>query len=209
MDKADYLRIFAWSLSLLAALVAFIAWGQGVHWQVIGVSSYELFPLFGLIAFSVMWSHYVISAIRQYIRVPKEKLKTYIEVTSWVVLLAIIAHPGLLEWQLWRDGLGLPPGSVLQEYVAPGLRWAALLGMVSLLVFLTYEFRRKFDQSSWWKYVIYATDAAMLAIFVHGMKLGSLLQNGWLKYVWYFYGATLLIALAFIYYYRFSTPKNR
>lgn len=207
MNKTAAIKIFAWTLSGIVTIIAFIAWGQGLGWKVVGTSSYNLFPLFGLLAFSLMWAHYVVSAVRQYVGVPKNELKQYIEITSWVVLLAIIAHPGLLEWQLWRDGFGLPPGSVLEHYVSPALRWAVLTGFVSLLVFIVYEFRRKFSGAKWWKYIVYLVDAAMVAIFVHSLNLGADLQEGWLKIVWLFYGATLFMALMYIYYRRFSKTE--
>ena len=59
-----------------------------------------------------MWAHYIVSATRQQLGIDKRVLHTYIEVTGWLVLILIILHPGLLEWQLFHDGLGLPPGSV-------------------------------------------------------------------------------------------------
>lgn len=204
MSKTAFIKIFAWGLSAAVIIIAFVAWGQGLNWKIVGTSSYNLFPLFGLLAFSLMWTHYVVSAVRQYIKVPKKELKLYIEVTSWAVLLAIIAHPGLLEWQLWRDGFGLPPGSVLEHYVNPALKWAVLIGFVSLLIFIVYEFRRKFASAKWWKYIVYLVDAAMVAIFVHGLNLGADLQTGWLKAVWFVYGATLFMSLMYIYYRRFN-----
>jgi hypothetical protein len=77
---------------------------------------------------------------------------------------------------------------------------------VSLLVFLAYECRRKFDHRPWWRFVGYATDIAILAIFYHGLRLGSQLQAGWLLGVWFFYGITLIISLAYIYYKKFPRP---
>ena len=207
-SKTYWLQIFAWSLSLLAVLLAFMAWGSSLHWRIDRINSYNLFPFFGLVAFSLMWCHYIVSVVRQYLGIEKNHLHTYIEVTSFVVLVAIFAHPGLLEWQLWRDGFGLPPGNVLQHYVAPSLRVSAVLGMVSLLVFLAYELRRWYSDRSWWKYINYATDIAMLLIFLHGFKLGRTLQAGWLRGVWLFYGATLILALTYIYYIKIAKPTK-
>ena len=204
MDRVNRLRLFAWSLSTAALIIAITGWGQGVRWHIGHVSSYQLFPLFGLSAFGLMWSHYIVSAVRQYLGVAKDELHTYIEVTGWAVLAAIIMHPGLLEWQLWRDGFGLPPGNVLQHYVALPLRWAALLGMISLLIFLTYELRRWFGNRGWWRAVEMATDLAIIAIFIHSLKLGTQLQHGWLRSVWYGYGGTLFAALIYIYYRRYK-----
>lgn len=199
MDSAKRLNWAAWGISLAAAGLAVVVWGQALDWRVIGISSYKLFPLLGLLAFSLMWSHYIASALRRHFGLDKSVLAKYFEVTSLVVLLAIVLHPGLLIWQLWRDGLGLPPGSYLQNYVAPALRWAAALGSVSWLAFIAYEFRRKFGTRKWWRFVQYASDAAMLGIFFHALNLGSHLQSGWYQYVWYFYGITLVATLLYSY----------
>ena len=205
MDKQGktlLLKTFAWSLGALVVVVAFMAWAESIRWRVFRVDSYQLFPLFGLLAFSVMWSHYIVSAVRQYLDIAKAELKNYIEITSFLVLAALFLHPGLLVWQLWRDGFGLPPGSYLQNYVSPMLRWAALLGTVSLFIFFAYELRRRYSERQWWSYVRVATDLAMIAVFVHGLKLGRNLQSGWLESVWYVYGVTLLAAMAYTYWLR-------
>ncbi len=201
--KTRYVQVFAWSLSVLVAILAFVAWGQGILWQFSGLGSYQLFPLFGLLAFSLMWSHYIASVARQHFKVDKEALRTYFEVTSFAVLCAILVHPGLLAWQLWRDGVGLPPGSELL-YVDPKHKIFILFGMTALLIFLAYEFRRVFHDKSWWKYVQYLSDVAMVLIFLHSLKLGSQLQTGWLVPIWYFYGVTLFICLGYIYYQKYQ-----
>jgi hypothetical protein len=72
-----------------------------------------------------------------------------------------------------------------------------LLGMASLLVFLAYELRRWFGKRPWWRFVGYASDAAMLTVFYHGLRLGSTLQSGWFNYVWLLYGATLVGSLMY------------
>jgi hypothetical protein len=203
MKKEQGVQLFAWSLSIAVSVIAFIAWGQGISWHLGRLSSYRLFPLFGLLAFSLMWSHYIASVVRQYFGVNKGVLHTYFEVTSFAVLTAILVHPGLLAWQLWRDGLGLPPGSEL-AFVSPQKKLYIIFAFTALTIFLAYEFRRLFHERAWWKYVEYLTDAAMVLIFLHSLNLGSQLQMGWLRPVWYFYGATLGLALIYIYYRKFQ-----
>jgi hypothetical protein len=203
--KARQLQVIAWGISSTAVVLAFIAWGQGNAWHI--DSTYQLFPLFGLLAFSLMWSHYVMAALRMHFKLEKAVLKSYFEATSLAVLAAILLHPGLLTYQLWRDGLGLPPGSEL-NYVAPSLGIYVVIAMISLLVFLAYEFRRLFGQKPWWKYVQYASDVAILLILLHSLKLGSQLQAGWFPIVWYFYGVTLGIALVYIYYQKYQQRQS-
>ncbi len=121
-------------------------------------------------------------------------LEHYFRFTGYVVLLAIVLHPGLLIYQLFRDGYGLPPSSY-EHFVAPGLAWVTLLGSVSLLCFLSFELHRWYGQRNWWKYIIMAGDGAMVAIFYHGLHLGTQLMNGWYRAVWLFYGLSLLLVL--------------
>lgn len=186
----------AGGLSLLVAVVAMVAWGQDHHWQLVGLSPYGLFPLFGLLAFSILWSQYITIFLSKLFSW-KTDLKAYFVVTGWAVLLAIILHPSILVYQLWHDGFGLPPESYLQHFVAPGLAWAALLGTVSFFIFLAYELHRWFDKKSWWKYVNYACELAIIAIFIHGLMLGDQLQHGWFRVVWIIYGIVLVVALIY------------
>lgn len=79
--------------------------------------------------------------------------------------------------------------------------------MFSLFIFLTYELRRWFDKKSWWKFVQYASDVAIVLIYIHSLNVGSLLQAGWLKTVWIFYGITLAASLGYMYYRKFQPAK--
>ena len=181
-------------LSTLVSLLAVFAWGQSYGWQLSHLSVYQLFPLFGLLAFSLLWSQYIAGALQLFTQ-PAGQLQRYFTVTGYAVLLAILLHPGLLVYQRFHDGYGLPPGSYL-SYVAPSLQWVALLGTVSFFILLAYELHRWFSGKSWWRYVSYLTDAAVLAIFYHSLRLGSQLMSGWFRDLWYVYGLTLVLALA-------------
>lgn len=196
--NAKRLQLLAWSISLIAFCLAVFGWGQGNNWQILGLSTYQIFPLFGLIAFSLMWSHFIAAALRVYSKLDKSVLKQYFDITSLVVLGSILLHPGLLAWQLWRDGLGLPPGSEI-NYVASSMGIYIIIAMISLSVFLVYELRRVYGDKPWWKYVSFASDGAMFLILLHSLKLGSQLQFGWMRLLWQFYGVTLFVAVAYMY----------
>jgi hypothetical protein len=199
MTSEKKLVVAAWGLSAFVSLLAIFVWLQGMDWRFAeGPIIYQLFPLFGLLAFSIMWSHYIAAAMRARLGAEKKVLHRYFETTSFLTLIAFLLHPCLLWFQLWKDGLGLPPQSHIQNYVAPSLRWAAALGSLSLLAFLAYEFRRVFQKKSWWRFVTYASDIAMVAIFVHGLKLGRNLYTGWFPYVWYAYGVGLVISIVYL-----------
>lgn len=204
--RQEYMTAAAWGLVSLVVLLAVLAWGETFQWHIWPLSVYLLFPLLGLLAFSIMWTHYIMGAVQRYKRYDKSLLAVYFRWTGYAVLVLICLHPGLLVYQRFRDGFGLPPGSY-ESYVSPGLGWITLLGTASLFVFLAFELRRFFGKYSWWHYVADASDLAMLAIAYHGLKLGSSLQLAWSHALWLFYVATLIVALAYKYYHRFAIHR--
>jgi len=182
-----------WTLTSIVGLLAIYVWGQSFGWNTQAINAYQFFPVLGLLAYSIMWSHYMVGSVKHSL-LKNVQLDDYFRYTGYVVLAAIVLHPGILIYQLFHDGFGLPPGSYA-HFVAPGMSWIALLGTASLFAFLAFELHRWYSQKSWWKYVIAAGDVAMLAIFYHGLRLGSQLQGGWYRVVWFFYGTTLLAML--------------
>lgn len=208
MDKAKLVNYFAWSLAGVVSLLAIVAWGQNFGWRFGAMSNYLLFPLCGLLAFSLMWTHYIIGAVRRLKGLPKSTIQKQLNVTGYAVLVLILLHPGLVLWQMWRDGFGLPPGSY-KSYAGPANAWIIMLGSISLLVFLAYELKPWFQNRSWWPWVTTAGDIAMLVIFYHGLKLGSLTQTGWFEKVWWFYGLTLVAALSVIYYFKWKAREAK
>lgn len=198
----------AWSLSAAVSLAALITWGHDYQWRILPINNYLLFPLLGLLAFSLMWAHYIASVLRQAWGLERSVLRQYFETTSLVVLVLLCMHPSLLIYQRFRDGYGLPPGSY-ESYVAPGMAWITLLGTASLIIFVAYEFRRIYGGKSWWRFVAAAGDVAMLAIVYHGLRLGSQLQTGWYRYLWWFYAITLVLVLINKYFRRYFTGQAK
>lgn len=197
MDNTK-LKITAWSLTAFVLITAIVAWGQDLGWKLGNISGYQWFPVLGLTAFSLMWTHYIMGVIRRHFGLERSAISQYFKITSWIVLFAILFHPGILIVKLFADGYGLPPQSYINVYgMTASMKFALLLGSVSLMAFLAFEFRRFFGKKPWWKYVGYASDVAMLAIFYHGLQLGGQLQNGWYRGLWYFYGVTLVLALIY------------
>lgn len=188
-------------LSLVTGVLAIITWGQMNDWGLAHPSVYKIFPLFGLLAFSFLLSQYIVLALLKMARADeaeKNRVQPYFEVSGFLILWALLLHPGLLVWQLWRDGFGLPPESYLRHYVPPELGWVAVLGTISFLIFIAYEFKRIFGGRSWWRWVVYLSDVAMLAVLYHGFRLGDQLQGGWYRLLWLAYAVLLIAALLYI-----------
>lgn len=202
------LQYAAWSLSALVSALAIFVWGHDNGWQIWHFNSYQFFPVLGLLAFSLMWTHYIMGTVRELVDLPKPVLSQWFRYTGYVVLVAICLHPGILIYQRFRDGFGLPPASY-ESYVAHGLGWVTLLGTASLLVFLAFELHRFYGKKPWWHYVVDASDFAMLAIFYHSLRLGSQLKvDAWFKVVWWIYGVTLVIVLIRKYSQRVMAKEN-
>jgi len=200
MKAASRLRIAAWLIAGSVVALALLRWSQ-VRLSDGEVGPYELFPLFGLSAFSLMWSHYVTDAIRRLIGAKDDALRQFFTITALIVLALILAHPGIFWYQLWSDGFGLPPVSYLSLYTDLASRLALILGSLSLVAFLAFELHRRFKSASWWRYVEYANVAAMFAIFYHALTLGGEV-SGWFRLVWFFYGLTLAAAISYNYYHK-------
>ena len=187
----------AWLISFLVSLAAFAAWLQGFNGKV-SINNYSLFPFFGLLAFSLMWVHYIVGALRRYFMVDKEILKNYYKLTSVVVLIAILLHPTLFIYQLWSDGRGLPPESY-RYYVAASAVWAVLLGTIAFWVFIVFETKKFFENKPWWRIVEYSQILAMALIYIHALKLGGEVQTDWYKILWVFYGLSFGAAVSYIF----------
>jgi hypothetical protein len=186
--------VFPWTLCGVVCALAVYVWGQSFGWQWHLLNAYLFFPVLGLLAYSIMWTHYVTGMFKNnWLR--GVNLASYFRYTGYIVLAAIVLHPSILIFQLYRDGFGLPPGSYA-HFTGPGREWIVLLGTASLFAFLAFELHRWYSDKAWWKYVVAAGDAAMVAIFYHSLRLGTQIQNGWFHYVWWFYGLTLIAMLS-------------
>lgn len=196
MKLTKWFQIFSWLLGISVIAVAVAAWSE-VRLTGHGLSAYDIFPVLGLSAFGLMWTHFATGTLRRVMKLGPSTLKVYFEVTNWVVLALILLHPGIFVTKLWLDGFGLPPVSYLTVYQDLLPRIALLLGSLSLLAFLAFELRRKYRKAAWWKYVEYANVAAMFAILYHGFTLGQELSLPWLRIVWLFYTVTLAGAVIY------------
>lgn len=167
------------------------------------VTLYSIFPLLGLLAFGLMWTHFVSGATRRLLGV-KSRRSVYWKLSSGLVLVLIIMHPLLLNIGLIRDGLGLPPGSYEAAYgmLAPWL----FVGLVALLIFLAFELHRWYRKKSWWKYVEWAQLVAMAAIFVHALMLGLELTLPWYLVVWWGMGLTFVASVSYT---KYSISMNK
>jgi hypothetical protein len=196
MNKTSILKKCSWTLGGVVSLLAVIVWASQRLRSGVSLSVYDYFPLLGLIAFSLMWTHYVLGSLRRCWGLEKTANKTYMSASSIVVLGLILLHPGLLNFQSQRDGFGLPPTNYLMLYPEEVL-WVITLGLISLIIFLLFELKRWLGKRPWWRLIEYLQVMAMGAIFYHGLTLGRELSVGWYRVVWWLYGISLVAAILY------------
>jgi len=196
-----------WVVGLAVILAAVAVWAQVRIVPGGELTLYDLFPVFGLIAFGLMWTHFVYGALRRYFKAEKPTQYTYGTVSSGIVLAMVILHPALLWFSLWLDGFGLPPQSYLTAYSSQLL--AVLCGSVSLGIFLAYELKRFFGDKQWWKYVVYLQAVGMIAIFYHALELGGELDVAWFRMLWWLYFVSFGVSVVYSYYHDYRIKKEK
>lgn len=188
-------QFLAWLLAGGVTTLALTVWASSRSFS--HFTGYDFFPLLGLLAFGLMWTHYVVGSIRRFYRVKRTVLRGYFQITGAAALLLILLHPAISSLLLFFDGFGIPPFSYFAVYSSPGQMIGLTCGMVAIIAFLSYELHRWFRSARWWRYVEYANIAAMGLILLHAFLLGGELGVGWFMMVWYGYAITLAGAIVF------------
>ena len=189
-----------WIAGILTIIVAILVWAQVRLLPGGNLTMYDLFPVFGLIAFGLMWTHFIYGALRRYFNAEKPSPYRYGTISSGIVLAMIILHPALLWFKLWLDGFGLPPESYLTVYSSQLL--AVVCGSIGLGIFLAYELKRFFHTKAWWNYIEYLQVIGMIVIFYHALQLGGELNVTWFRTLWWVYFISLICAAGYSYYNR-------
>ena len=184
-------NLTAIGLNISVIVLAVIAWLGSIG---SAVSALEVASLLGVLAFSLMWVHYVVDVVA-----PKDEENTddfQYYLSRGVVLLAIVTHPFLINWYLLSQGFGYPPTSY--EGLLGAAAWAVLLGWAALTAFVLFELRGKLTRFI--PKILYANIVAMFLVLIHGFVAGMVIINGWYVWVWSFYLVSF-IAIA-VYHYK-------
>ena len=194
------LRIVPWLLMILVLAISFLAWGLNIGWNSQAITVLTVFPLLGLLAWSIMWTHYILGAVGVAgYNLPENKY--YNKYSAYAVLALILLHPGLLIWQQWRVNSLLPPGSIY-GYVENSLKLFIFMGSLSLLIFLSFEVLNRMKNHQrvrkYWIVVSVSQMLAMTLIFVHAIALGGVLNQEWFLFYWVCLGALLIPAFILV-----------
>ena len=169
------------------------------------ISSLEIASLLGVLAFGLMWVHYVADIVAPRSDADQKKDIQYV-VSRYAVLFAILSHPFLVNYYLVTNNFGFPP----EGYVAllGDLAAVVLLGWIALAAFLLFELRaklRKFD-----RYIFHANTVAMFLVLMHGFVIGMVMMTTWFVWVWlgYLVVYSAVIFRRYALYYE-AQPKRR
>ncbi len=176
-------------LLTLACLPSIYYWLNGLGWEIENISLITLFPVFGLLAFTIMWFHLMTAWYKRHNPEMFNYRKFFRQTSNWVLVL-ILLHPLLLTIESLK--IDIKP----IDYAGPNGRFFILIAGIALLIFLSYEvtdrLREKPIIKNNWPIVVALNRVAMLLIFFHAIKLGTHLQTGAFKILWFGFGVSML-----------------
>lgn len=163
------------------------------HWALNATLLPKLFPLFGLLAFTILWLHVVGKALESWLRKYVD-FDYFVHNTSTLVLICVISHPLLL-----LINFSFSFSQIFSHYDLIYI-WLAIIGWFLLI---TYDIGRALKRSHFfirhWNQVLFISTVGFLLIFFHSLGLGSDLQSGPLRTIWLGYGVSGILATIYIY----------
>src|SRR3989344_712857 len=167
---------------------------KSINWTTDAALLLNLFPVFGLVAFAILWLHALSGVFEPWLR-NNFDFDRFVHNTSMLVLVCIILHPLLLfvyvDFNL--EKILLYYGHLL--YIR--------LGVVGWLLLITYDIGKALKKYNFfarnWNKILLISTIGFLLTFFHSVRLGSDLQSGPLSTVWLFYGVTAIFATLYTY----------
>jgi hypothetical protein len=146
----------------------------------------------GLLAFPIMWLHIVAGPFRKQLDALFPRYHQWIRFSSLVVLAAILLHPLLMFLGLQK----LTGKTPLEIYAAAALPvWAAIVGWFMLITYdIARPFKKRIVGTRIWYWVTLVATTGWFLILYHSLMLGSHLQRGPLRALWFFFGITAAAA---------------
>jgi hypothetical protein len=166
--------------------------GSATEWAMDSSFLVNLFPLFGLLAFSLLWLHAISGVFEPWLR-KNFNFDSFVDATARLILVSIILHPLLflivLKFHvadLWRTGI----------YIR-----LAIIGWLLLIIYdIAKPLKKKYDFFvRHWNTILLISTFGFLLTFFHSIGIGDDVQQGPLHIVWLFYGVTAIIATTYTY----------
>jgi hypothetical protein len=201
-------NIINYSIFLVVA-IALYEWGSALDWEVLDASRLQIFPLLGLVAFSIMWWHFLLGFAGD-VDPKYEKPKSLKGISSIFVFFLIILHPLLLFLQ--SNALGIDFKAFVESYVGDTNFLFVSYGTVAFFIFLAYDLAKRLKDKPLfknnWALIDAIDDVAFLAVFAHSMMLGQHTAGGWFRYYWITLGATGAFFIAYKHWRRLSKNEK-
>jgi predicted heme/steroid binding protein len=201
--KISRLATITLVLNIGVSAAAIAAWANAMSGHTVSIIA--IAGLLGLVAFSLMWVHFVSDAIRD-IWLKDESAGEQYTITRWIILGAILLHPSLIVLYLYQNNYGLPPESY-ESYLGEAKVPFVFLGILALTVFLAFECKKWLVRHNLWRYILHANFLAMFAVLIHGFQLGNVMAATWYFVLWCLYGLTF-VAVAIWWYVRYYRYMN-
>jgi hypothetical protein len=176
--------------AVLAVIVPIWVHIRNVAW---GESSLiaALFPIFGLLAFTLLWLHSISGVFEEWLR-ERFNFDAFVHYTALTILISMLLHPLLLLMILDFNIAGIWAGGT-------GIR----LGIIGLFLLLTYDIGKALKKyhffSRNWNAILIVSNIGFILTFFHSLKIGSDLQSGFMRGLWIFYGVTAILAIIYTY----------
>ena len=191
-EQSSSSKVVFWSATTIVVLLPLYIWADFLSWNFMRVNFSTVFPLLGLLAYSILWLQMlVVSVLRS---LPTGFRNNFFFISGLVFLLLIIAHPLLLSISQSQIN------QTIVDYVGDTRKIFITLALTAWLIYILYEIFSKFKK---WRYFRnsmkvfkYLNYVAFYLIFFHSINLGTHLQGGILVFIWYFYAVS---GLLFIY----------
>jgi hypothetical protein len=165
--------------------------GKNLAWSLSPIMIFNLFPLLGLLAFTLLWLHVVSGVFESWLR-KYINFNRFAVITSNIIIACIILHPLLL---LINADFELGPiFSYGKIYI-----W---LGITGWLLLVTYDLGRFFKNHDFvvqhWNKIRLISTVGFILTFFHSLGVGESLQVGTLRTIWIFYGVTAIMATIYL-----------
>jgi hypothetical protein len=152
----------------------------------------EIFPILGLIAFILLWTHIALGVFEPWFR-SRINFDAYVRYTALIILACIILHPLLLLIAIKFDL------NILFSYGRPYI-W---LGIIGWLLLITYDIGKVLQKHDFfarnWPKILLISTAGFFLIFFHSLHLGEDIQSGPLRGLWILFGVTAAASTLYTY----------
>ncbi len=192
-------------LFIFQLLIPLCVWAQSYDWQPM-LNLYVFFPIFGLLAFSIMYSQMVVGTFSSYFKF-QFSLDSFFSKTGVAVLVLFVMHPLLLFIAQFKSGAS-PLFSSVYSLVEPEQAIFLTLAMIAFTIFILYEFAMRLSSCNFAKKLVpffeHLSSIGVILVWIHSINIGSHLQDGFLHYVWWFYGITAILMILYGWYQKLS-----